>query len=74
MSVAESWCLSGQDWKLDEVSHLFSPAVDRAHSISPVQTPCLGTSQEGSQQFPLFILQPEKDSSLTSIIFFDKHY
>lgn len=65
-------CL-GQDWKLDEVSSLFSPDTDRALTPSPVQTPCPGTSPEGSQRLPLFILQPEKDSLPTSVIFLDKH-
>lgn len=73
MPVVESWACLGQDWKLDEVSCLFSPGVDRARNISLVQTPSLGTSLQRSQWLPLFILQPEKDSLLTSIIFLDKH-
>lgn len=68
-----SECLSGQDWKLDEVSRLFSPRADRACDTSLVQTSCLRTSPEGSQRRPLFILQPEKDALLTSVIFLDKY-
>lgn len=63
MPVAERQGLSGQHWKLDEVSSAFSLGLDRAQNTSP----------EGSQRLPLFSLQPEKDSLETSVIFLDKH-